>query len=136
MSEIIPAAPGWYVRTPDDPTLEPVLAWQTAVQHTRDGSDTGVLLPYIPNSAGRAPSLIPAESFERSQWEVVYLPETDKPLPKPPADINPGLPATVPCPVCKADVVYVRCLDRYVHEDGSDNRKCWLAVSRGEVRTW
>jgi hypothetical protein len=48
---------------------------------------------------------------------------------------NPGIPKIVPCPVCKTEVVYSRSLDRYVHYDGSDNRKCWLAVSRGEVRT-
>ena len=46
---------------------------------------------------------------------------------------NPGLPEIVPCPACKADSVYVRSLDRYVHEDGSNNRPCWLACSRGET---
>lgn len=46
---------------------------------------------------------------------------------------NPGIPKVVPCPACKAESVYVRSLDRHVHYDGSDNRACWLACSRGEV---
>lgn len=46
---------------------------------------------------------------------------------------NPGLPKIVPCPACRAPSVRVRSLDRYVHENGSDNRPCWLAISRGEV---
>jgi hypothetical protein len=46
---------------------------------------------------------------------------------------NPGLPKIVPCPACKAPSVYVRSLDRYVHEDGSDNRACWLSISRGKT---
>lgn len=46
---------------------------------------------------------------------------------------NPGIPKLVPCPACHARSVYVRSLDRYVHEDGSDNRPCWLAISRGET---
>ena len=46
---------------------------------------------------------------------------------------NPGIPKLVPCPGCKAPSVYVRSLDRYVHEDGGDNRACWLTISRGET---
>jgi hypothetical protein len=38
---------------------------------------------------------------------------------------------TEPCPACQAPTVYARELDRYVHEDGADNRTCWRAVSRG-----
>lgn len=39
----------------------------------------------------------------------------------------------VPCPVCSVDSAYSRELDRYVHYDGSNNRACWLAASRGET---
>lgn len=46
---------------------------------------------------------------------------------------NPGIPKRVPCPACKAVSIYVRSLDRYVHEDGTDNRTCWLTISRGET---
>lgn len=35
------------------------------------------------------------------------------------------------CPACAADAVLVRLLDRFFHEDGSDNRPCWRQVSRG-----
>lgn len=48
---------------------------------------------------------------------------------------NPGIPKIVPCPNCGTRSVYVRSLDRYVHEDGSENRTCWLAISRGETNT-
>lgn len=37
----------------------------------------------------------------------------------------------VPCPVCSVDSAYFRELDRYVHYDGSDNSRCWLAIGRG-----
>ncbi|MEU0977971.1 hypothetical protein [Streptomyces griseus] len=37
------------------------------------------------------------------------------------------------CPACQQPAAYTRELDRYVHTDGSDNRPCWLALSRGEV---
>lgn len=35
------------------------------------------------------------------------------------------------CPTCQQPASYARELDRYVHDDGSDNRRCWLAVARG-----
>ncbi|MFP8882619.1 hypothetical protein [Streptomyces mangrovi] len=40
---------------------------------------------------------------------------------------------TVRCPACTADSIYVHQLDRYVHLDGSANRPCWLAITRGET---
>lgn len=43
------------------------------------------------------------------------------------------LPSRVPCPHCKQDSHYASKLDRYVHLDGSDNARCWLAISRGET---
>lgn len=39
----------------------------------------------------------------------------------------------VPCPACSAASSYVREMDRYVHSDGSENRACWLAITRGEA---
>ena len=77
MTNLIPAAPGWYVKTGDDRALEPVIAWEPGIQYTSDGEDPTVLLPYIPNGPGLAPSLIPAESDERVGWQVVYLPNHD-----------------------------------------------------------
>lgn len=44
-----------------------------------------------------------------------------------------AVPGIVPCPICAAESSYFRELDRYVHYDGSDNRPCWLALSRGEA---
>ncbi|WP_030606291.1 hypothetical protein [Streptomyces achromogenes] len=75
MTDLIPAAPGWYLKTDGD--LDPVIAWQPGVQHTSAGGDPTVLLPYIANGPGLAPSLVSAESFERVGWEVVYLPSYD-----------------------------------------------------------
>jgi hypothetical protein len=40
---------------------------------------------------------------------------------------------TEPCPACQAPTVYARELDRYVHDDGSDNQACWRALSRGTI---
>ncbi|MFD9445912.1 hypothetical protein ACFWBR_35040 [Streptomyces sp. NPDC060006] len=77
MTNLIPAAPGWYLKTDDDPDLIPVIAWEPGVQHTNDGTDPDVLLPYIPNGPGLAPSLVRAPAFERANWEVVYLPNHD-----------------------------------------------------------
>lgn len=37
------------------------------------------------------------------------------------------------CPACKLPAIYVRELDRYVHKDGTNNRVCWLRLTRGEV---
>jgi hypothetical protein len=75
MTDLIPAAPGWYLKADGD--LSPVIAWEPGVQYTPDGEDPPVLLPYIANGPGLAPSLVPAESFERVKWEVVYLPNHD-----------------------------------------------------------
>ncbi|MDK1344172.1 hypothetical protein QNO09_12835 [Streptomyces sp. 378] len=75
MSDLIPAAPGWYLKA--DADLTPVVAWQPGTQYTSDGVAPAVLLPYIANGPGLAPSLVPAESFERVEWEVVYLPNYD-----------------------------------------------------------
>lgn len=75
MSTLIPAAPGWYLKADGD--LTPIVAWQAGLQYTLDGEDPTVLLPYITNGPGLAPSLVPAESFERGGWEAVYLPNHD-----------------------------------------------------------
>lgn len=37
------------------------------------------------------------------------------------------------CPACSLPSTYVQSLDRYMHDDGSDNRPCWLTVSRGHA---
>jgi hypothetical protein len=44
---------------------------------------------------------------------------------------DPTHPAKVTCPACGKQSAYVAELDRFSHYDGSDNRPCWLAVSRG-----
>jgi hypothetical protein len=38
-----------------------------------------------------------------------------------------------PCPVCGIESIYARSLDRFVHDDGSANRRCWAAIMAGEV---
>jgi hypothetical protein len=37
------------------------------------------------------------------------------------------------CPACSLDAIYTRELDRYFHADGTDNRDCWCAMSRGDA---
>ncbi|MER7927034.1 hypothetical protein ABTY96_28410 [Streptomyces sp. NPDC096057] len=74
MPDLIPAAPGWYLKTADDPALEPVIAWRPSMYSEPDATAVQVLLPYIANGPGLVPSLIPRKSFERDGWEVVYLP--------------------------------------------------------------
>lgn len=36
------------------------------------------------------------------------------------------------CPLCGRNSWYTRALDRYTHQDGSENLTCWLTLSRGE----
>ena len=36
------------------------------------------------------------------------------------------------CPCCGGESIYSRDLDRYLHLDGTGNRECWVAISRGE----
>ena len=36
------------------------------------------------------------------------------------------------CPVCGKESILCHRLDRYLHTDGSDNRKWWDAILRGE----
>lgn len=35
------------------------------------------------------------------------------------------------CPVCGKESMLCRRLDRYLHLDGSDNGRCWMALLRG-----
>ncbi|CPS10186.1 Uncharacterised protein [Mycobacteroides abscessus] len=37
------------------------------------------------------------------------------------------------CGACGATAWFVPQHDRYFHADGSDNQRCWIAYSRGEV---
>lgn len=38
-----------------------------------------------------------------------------------------------PCGCCGAASYFVRCLDRWIHCDGSANAECWASLSRGET---
>ncbi|MFJ4867778.1 hypothetical protein [Streptomyces sp. NPDC088757] len=77
MTDLIPAAPGWYLKTNDDPALEPIIAWSPST-----GSDGDpILLPYIVNGPGMPPSLIPRDSYEGSGWHAVYRPNHDSDAP-------------------------------------------------------
>jgi predicted ATP-dependent serine protease len=37
-----------------------------------------------------------------------------------------------PCPHCASWSIYLRDEDRYLHVDGTPNRECWAAISRGD----
>jgi hypothetical protein len=90
MSDLIPAAPGWYLRSePGDATL-PIIAWLPSA----DG-DAPTLLPFVPDNRGCSPTLINlAAPEERAQeWQVVYLPNHDPQRERPAAggDLTPRL---------------------------------------------
>ncbi|MCX2929270.1 AAA family ATPase [Mycobacterium sp. CVI_P3] len=36
-----------------------------------------------------------------------------------------------PCPACGLESIYSRAEDRYLHVDGSDNKRCWAHISSG-----
>lgn len=38
------------------------------------------------------------------------------------------------CPLCLRDGYLIRDLDRIVHADGTDSRRCWAALSSGRTR--
>jgi hypothetical protein len=39
----------------------------------------------------------------------------------------------VVCPLCGKEATYLQDSDRYVHDDGSDNRRCWRLLSVGRA---
>lgn len=38
-----------------------------------------------------------------------------------------------PCPACGLDSIYSRDQGRYLHIDGSDNKRCWAHISSGAI---
>lgn len=73
MTDLIPAAPGWYVQSRTLGAIDPVIAWTTAPD--LDGGT--VLLPYVPAGRGFPPEPLDLKAFPRDLWEVVYLPNHD-----------------------------------------------------------
>lgn len=73
MSDLIPAAPGWYVRSRNLDATDPVIAWTPAV----DSDGGAILLPYVPAGRGYPPEVLDLKAFPRHEWEVVYLPNHD-----------------------------------------------------------
>lgn len=73
MSDLIPAAPGWYVHSRTLGAIDPVIAWVRAVD--LDGG--AVLLPYVPAGRGFPPEVIDLKAFPRDEWSVVYRPNHD-----------------------------------------------------------
>lgn len=75
MTDLIPAAPGWYVhfQGDDDRELEPVIAWKAEPDH--EGSPT--LLPVLPDLRGVTPWLVSAQRFAEFNLKVVYRPNHD-----------------------------------------------------------
>ena len=49
------------------------------------------------------------------------------------ADPGPSNGEEWPCPCCGADAIYYSGLDRYVHANGADNRRCWAHISQGKT---
>lgn len=77
MSNLIPAAPGWYVRETDeeegDVGYDPVIAWLAASD--TDGEPT--LLPFVDGGSYSPPLLLTAEAFKAFGRCVVYRPNRD-----------------------------------------------------------
>ncbi|MEU7380944.1 hypothetical protein AB0A91_13215 [Streptomyces sp. NPDC042207] len=74
MTNVIPAAPGWYVHETDDEdksvSLDPVIAWKVAT--AEDGED--ILLPFVDAGSYCPPFALTEESFRAFSRHVVYLP--------------------------------------------------------------
>ena len=75
MTDLIPAAPGWYVHEIDDgeESFDPVIAWKPATDS--DGDD--ILLPYVDAGTGFPPFALTADSFKHCNRSVVYRPAHD-----------------------------------------------------------
>jgi hypothetical protein len=72
MTTLIPAAPGWYLRSENVGATDPIIAWLPSA----DG-DAPTLLPFVPDGRGFAPTLVDAKALEKHEWEIVYLPNHD-----------------------------------------------------------
>lgn len=72
MSNLIPAAPGWYLRSEAAAETIPVIAWVPS----SDG-DSPTLLPFVPDGRGCSPTLIDLQGMAEQEWEAVYLPNHD-----------------------------------------------------------
>lgn len=44
-----------------------------------------------------------------------------------------GAPPSESCPACRKPVHYIPATDRYSHDDGSENARCWTAVFRSSL---
>ncbi|MFK0154614.1 hypothetical protein ACIQVK_21385 [Streptomyces sp. NPDC090493] len=75
MADLIPAAPGWYLRETDGDSvvLDPIAAWTTGV----DADGEAVLLPYISGGPTIPPLLINVDDFQYWKRRAVYLPNHD-----------------------------------------------------------
>lgn len=76
MSDLIPAAPGWYVREVDEDgeaSLDPVIAWQAST----DTDGEPALLPFVDGGPCTTPLLLTAASFEDFSRSIVYRPNHD-----------------------------------------------------------
>ncbi|MFE5218410.1 MULTISPECIES: hypothetical protein [unclassified Streptomyces] len=76
MPDLIPAAPGWYLREVDEDgevSLDPVIAWQAGAD--ADGEPT--LLPFVDGGPSMPPLLLTAAAFEELSRSVVYRPNHD-----------------------------------------------------------
>ncbi|MER5467219.1 hypothetical protein [Streptomyces sp. NPDC002685] len=80
MSTLIPAAPGWYLRSEIVGAIDPIIAWLPSA----DG-DSPTLLPFVPDGRGYSPSLVSLKALTEQEWEVVYLPNHD-----PATDVRPS----------------------------------------------
>jgi hypothetical protein len=75
MSDLIPAAPGWYLvsHIGDTPDYDPIIAWSRAT----DLEGGAILLPWINGGRGFPPEVADLKSFERYERHVDYLPNRD-----------------------------------------------------------
>ena len=75
MTDLIPAAPGWYVRETDGETvtLDPIVAWKP---HT-DSDDDPVLLPMVGGGPKAPVILLDTDQLDHWDRTIVYRPKHD-----------------------------------------------------------
>lgn len=88
MSNLIPAAPGWYLRSETAGATLPIIAWAPGA----DG-DAPTLMPFVPDGRGYSPTLMWPTTLKEEEWQVVYLPALSFQPERPPAggDLTPRL---------------------------------------------
>ncbi|MEV4212926.1 hypothetical protein [Micromonospora sp. NPDC049662] len=112
-----------FVDREDDRWTLPVIGHAVVVTHAAkdagDLADTGVY-PVVEDDGTHSSIIEYLNNWElkdRPRWRILRKPRTRQ----------------AACPACGLEATYAADPDRYFHNDGSDNRPCWLRLVRGEA---